>query len=80
MSSIHDANRDEDVNGVIVGGSFFAGSLWYDGRRQYGQHYGYSEEELKDKLNKLHENIKLDMGGAYSIIYPLDSWEMRFYD
>lgn len=42
----------EEVNGTIIGGEYFAGELYYNGRQQGGTIYGDTEEELIQNAKK----------------------------
>lgn len=78
MSSIHDVFKDDDVRGVIIGGDYISGRLFYEDRPQGGRVYADSEEELKHILRKRLEDIKLDCGDVYAAIYQKESaWSIR---
>ena len=79
MANIHDAIKEDDVSGTIIGGDHVSGSLVYDGRVQYGVHTADNEPELLFKLKAMMDEIKNDCGEVFSSIYPLDAWEIRIY-
>ena len=72
---------DDDVNGVIVGGDFKSGALYYEGRIQ-GQVVHEDTEEVL--IRRLTDDIRrriADCGAAVDYIYPdSNAWEIRIYD
>ena len=65
MSNIHDILKDDDVNGVIIGGDFVCGYLYYGERKAlYKQLWAQSESELRKKaeaerMRLLEENKEI---------------------
>ena len=80
MSNIHDVFKDDDVNGVIIGGEFFTGQLFYCGRPESRRLYGYTTEELRTMLEGRLDEIKNECKAAFDLIYPKKGWEFRFYE
>jgi len=73
--------RDDDVNGVIVGGDFKSGALYYNGRMQGQPVHENSEELLIKRLTDDMRRMIADCGAAVDHIYPSnDAWEIRIYD
>ena len=69
----------DDVNGTVIGGNWFTGQIFYDGRSQSQAFTADTENELKqiaqDRVNNLKkENCSIGL-------YPDNSkWELRIYD
>lgn len=53
MANIHSVFKDEDVSGDIVGGEYFCGVLFYEGRQQGNQLYAKDENSLISESEKL---------------------------
>ena len=70
----------DSVNGIIIGGEFFCGRLFYQDRPQGPQFYGDTSEEIKALALQHLAKIKADCGQVFSHIYPADSWSIKFYD
>lgn len=68
----------DDVNGTVIGGDFFSGEIFYDGRSQSQKIYGDTEQELISLAEeKVQELKKLQTIG----LYPDNSkWELRIYN
>lgn len=80
MPNIHDPFKDEDVNGVIIGGNYVCGKLEYDGRQQGGQLYAENHEKLKLLASLTRRNIERDLGFMFKEIYPDNSkWMLVYY-
>lgn len=78
MGGIHDALKDDDVNGVIIGGECIVGYLTYEGRRQGKQLYAGSEGHLHAMATQYREEIIESCGMAAREIYPdSDAWCLR---
>lgn len=78
MGCIHNVLKDDDVNGVIIGGECAAGCLTYEGRRQGKQLYAGSEGDLHDMAAQYRQEILDGCGLAAREIYPdSDAWRLR---
>lgn len=80
MSNIHDTIKDDDVSGIIIGGDFYHGQVFYDNRPQSQILYGYTQEELTEKLNERLNEIKDECKEAFRLIYPSKLWEFRYFN
>lgn len=81
MAGIHDALKDDDVGGSIIGGDVIVGALYYDGRNQSGNIYADSQDELELLAKEKLEEIKAECGHLFKTLYPnLSAWELRIYD
>ena len=80
MGNIHDPFKDEDVNGVIIGGDYVCGKLEYDGRQQGGQIYALDRDGVKEIALMMKEKLRYELGFSFSDIYPDDSkWRVVYY-
>lgn len=79
MSNIHDVFKDEDVNGVIIGGIMVTGYLWYgDKKANYKQLYAYSEQELQEKAASLKNEMLEENKDIIWHLWPdADKWSLR---
>lgn len=73
---------DDDVRGVIIGGDFLTGRVFYDGREQrYQAFYADTEEELIAQAREFVEEMKAKFKDSPCYLYPDDSkWELRIYN
>ena len=70
----------ESVNGVVVGNIQFAGGLYYLEQKQGNTIFAESEAEVIQKGREKLDEIKLECGKAYLLIYPkTENWEVRIY-
>lgn len=69
----------DETRGVIIGGDYHAGRLFYDGRSQGAVVTGDSETEVETALRAQYEVLKAEMGEVFALIYPGDCWEVRIY-
>jgi hypothetical protein len=60
----------DDVSGVIVGTDYIQGILTYENRKQGGDMYASSENELKSMAADKLREMKVDCGDAFYLIYP----------
>jgi chloramphenicol 3-O-phosphotransferase len=77
MGSIHDAAKEDDVSGVIVGGDYLVGILTYQGRQQGRQLYAANGGELFEKAFHLKREILADCGDAAHLIYETNEWQLK---
>ena len=75
----------EEVNGVIIGGEYFTGAIYYDGRVQNQYISGDTEQELiknaKDWVSKQKEDITRFGLQLKDSCYPDNAkWELRIFD
>ena len=69
---------DEDVNGIIIGGEYESGRLFYAGRPQSQRVWENTVKKVIEKLNTRGQEIKAECGPAYKLIYPdNNAWEIR---
>lgn len=81
MGSIHDTLRDDEVGGIIIGGDYIAGRLYYNDRIQSSHFYADSDGDLLVAANARLDEIKSECGRAFDDIFPNKSgWELRIYD
>ena len=80
MTNIHDAFKDEDVNGTIVGGDCVVAKLCYEGRQQGNQIYADSHAEAKEIAAGIKFEIKNHLGkDLFKEIYPDNNkWAVVF--
>lgn len=70
----------EAVGGVVIGGEYFTGGLYYCGQKCGNTIYAATEDAVVEKGRERLEDIKNECGAAYSMIYPeKNSWEVRIY-
>lgn len=73
--------RGEEVNGIVVGGDFVTGQLFYDGRSQSQKLYAQSESELMEYATELMNKLKAENGGYPTYLYQDNNkWELRIYN
>lgn len=79
MSNIHDVFKDEDVNGVIIGGIMVTGYLFYgDKKASSRQLYAYSDTELKEKAQALKEEMLEENKDILWHLWPdASKWSLR---
>ena len=79
MSNIHDVFKDDDVNGVIIGGIMVTGYLFYgDNKASYKQLYAYSDVELKEKAQALKEEMLEENKDILIYLWPdASKWSLR---
>ena len=79
MTNIHDVFKDEEVNGVIIGGDFVCGHLYYgDKRASYKQLYASSDAELKQKAKQLKNQMLEDNKDIRHWLFPDDNaWSVK---
>lgn len=70
----------EEVNGIIVGGEWKTGRLFYEGRPQREQFTGDTDEDLRAKADIMLRAIKDECGQAFEMIYPNSVWELRIFN
>lgn len=77
MEKYHLGN--EEVNGIIVGGEYYTGKIFYDNRCQtYNPIYADTHEELISRAEKIITNLKKE--NCPIGVYPDNSkWELRIY-
>lgn len=74
------ANAIDDVRGVIIG-DVIAGALFYDGRQQGPNIYGYSDDEIIEKGRALRAELTVKLSGHPCYLYQNpELWEVRIYD
>lgn len=79
MSNIHDVFKDEDVNGVIIGGVMVTGYLFYgDKKANYKQLYAYSDKELQEKATALKNEMLEENKDIIWHLWPdASKWSLR---
>ena len=81
MSNIHDVFKDEEVNGVIVGGEYVCGYLYYgDKQANAKQLYAENDTILKEKAEELKTKMLEDNKDIKHWLFPDDSaWNLRIH-
>jgi len=68
----------DEVNGTVIGGDFFSGEIFYDGRTQSRRIHADTEQELIDLAEaKVKELKELRSIGLYQ---DNSKWELRIYN
>jgi hypothetical protein len=70
----------DSVNGIIIGGEFFCGRLFYEDRPQGPMIYGDNDSEIRTQASQYLAKLKTDCNEAFRYIYPNNSWTVKFYD
>ena len=80
MANIHDVFKEDDVNGVIVGGNYICAKLCYKGRQQGRQIYAIDADAALAEAASLKKELVNELGLFLSKeIYPCDeSWKIVF--
>jgi hypothetical protein len=80
MANIHDVFKEDDVNGVIVGGNYICAKLSYEGRQQGRQIYAVDADAARAEAVNLKKEIIAELGASLAKeIYPCDeSWKIVF--
>jgi hypothetical protein len=69
--------RDDDTNGVVIGGMYSVGNLFYRGRQQGRQIYAKNETELKRMAEDWIAAKRAEYGPVFGEIFQDDAWELR---
>lgn len=69
----------EVVNGTIIGGIWYSGQLFHNGRPQYEKFYGDNDSEIREQAVAFVERLKVDLGDEYKRLYP-NGFELRIYE
>ena len=70
----------EEVNGIIIGGEYFTGAIYYDGRKQKDILVADTEEGLIKMAEDIVKDFKDRLQGYPCFLYPDNSkWELRIY-
>jgi len=75
----------EEANGIIIGGEYFSGAIYYDGRMQHQYISGDTEQQLiknaKDWARKQKEDItKFGLQLKDSCFSDSSKWELRIFN
>lgn len=70
----------DDVNGVIVGGDFICGQLFYDGRPQTQKFYADSEDELIEMARAKKREFIESVEGVLGVYEDDSLWQLRIYE
>jgi hypothetical protein len=74
-------NGFDQPNGIIIGGDFYTGRLYYGDRPQGGKFYADTEAELIAQARQQKHQIIRDNHMPGVNIYPDDSqWQLRIYN
>lgn len=79
MGNIHDVFKEDDLNGIIVGGSMITGYLFYgDKKAVYRQLWARSEDELIKKAEEVKVELLEDNKEIKWDLWPDSSkWNLR---
>lgn len=69
----------EITDGIIIGGDYVVGQLYFDGRPQGGKMYAPSEEELMECARHCKASLMQEFAGSPCYLYQGDKWELRIY-
>ena len=77
---INGLSGQEEVNGIIIGGDYISGRLFYSDRPQGPTFYGNSDKEVSTQANEHKSKLAVDYGEAFRHIYPNHDWTIRIYE
>jgi hypothetical protein len=74
-------NGYDETNGVVIGGDFYTGKVYYDGRCLTSfKHFAETEEELMEWARTIKHRAIEEAALTWGNLYPDDSkWELRIY-
>jgi hypothetical protein len=70
-------NNLDFTRGVIVGGNYVSGQVYFDGRPQGDKLYANSEEELVQLAQQRIKSLTDEFSGWPCYLYKGDKWELR---
>ena len=81
MGNIHDVFKDDETNGIIVGGNYACGYLYYGERKAlYRQLWADSEGELQQKAKEEKQRLLDENREIARELWPDASlWNLRIY-
>lgn len=71
--------RQDNVSGVIIGGSFIGWQVVYDGRPQSGKEYADTSDEAEQAARDRIAALKREFCGAPCYLYASDLWTIRLW-
>ena len=79
MGNIHDVFKDDETNGIIVGGDYVCGYLYYGERKAlYRQLWADSETELQQKAKEEKQRLLDENREIARELWPDASlWNLR---
>jgi hypothetical protein len=70
---------DVDLRGQIIGGDYLAGGLYFQGRKQGSTLYAKSESGIASMAAATLEEMQIEMGEAFSLIYRDGNFTARVF-
>lgn len=68
----------DEVDGIVIGGDYFTGQIYYDGRQQSQIFYADTEDELRNQANNIVSDLKRE-NCPFGLYDDSSKWELRIY-